>query len=265
MNLSPQTRRGFTLIELLVVIAIIAVLASMLLPAVSKAKAKGLQTACLSNYRQLQFCWLLYIEDNDDHLPPNESAIGASRETWSSTAQTWIRGNAYTDTNTFNIEQGCLFPYNRAASIYKCPADRSTVKDEGRIRRVRSVSMSMYMNANPDPGDRSVWHKLSQVKDPSPEKAFVFIDESEGSIENSRFYVNQLGVNTWVDFVYIRHMKAAVLSFADGHAESWKWVEPNTFLIARQPGWIQGWPSSGPRDRDLTRLQRAIPVTPIRN
>lgn len=255
--------RAFTLIELLVVIAIIAILASMLIPALSKAKSKGLQTACLSNYRQLTFAWKMYIDDHDDNLPPNESAVGGSRETWSATAQTWIKGNAYTDTNTANIEVGCLYPYNRNARIYKCPADKSTVRDEGRIPRVRSVSMSMYMNAFPNPGDRSCWHKGSEIREPAPEKAFVFIDESEGSIENSRFYVHQLGVNTWVDFVSMRHNGASVLSFADGHAESWKWLEPNSYYISRQPGWIQGYPSIGPRDRDLPRLQRAIPVTPI--
>lgn len=261
---SRLSQRAFTLIELLVVIAIIAILASMLLPALSKAKAKGLQTACLSNYRQLQFCWQMYIDDNDDMLPPNESAPGVSRETWSATARTWIRGNAYTDINTLNISNGVLFPYNRSVAIYKCPADRSTVRDEGRIRRVRSVSMSMYMNANPELWDRNCWHRGSEIKDPPPEKAFVFIDESEGSIENSRFYVHQLGTDIWVDFVSFRHNNGGVLSFADGHAELWRWKEPRSFEISRQPGWIQGYASAGPNDRDLTRLQRAIPRTPIR-
>jgi len=88
-NIIGKRPKAFTLIELLVVIAIIAILAGMLLPALSNAKAKGLQTACLNNYRQLQLCWQMYYEDNNENLPPNESLVGVSRETWSATARTW--------------------------------------------------------------------------------------------------------------------------------------------------------------------------------
>ena len=255
---------AFTLIELLVVIAIIAILAGMLLPALSNAKAKGLQTACLNNYRQLQLCWQMYYEDNNENLPPNESLVGVSRETWSATARTWIKGNAYTDTNTANIEIGCLFPYNRSVKIYKCPADRSTVRDQGKIPRVRSVSMSMYMNYLPDDTSGACWHKASEIRKPEPGTVFVFIDESEGSIENSRFYLNQPGINTWVDFVSVRHNNGGVLSFADGHAECWHWREANTIRISKLKGWIQNQNGAFPIDRDLRRLQQCIPIVPIR-
>lgn len=261
---SPAPRKGFTLIELLVVIAIIAILASMLLPSLSKAKAKGQQAFCLNNYRQLQLCWQMYYDDNADNLPPNESAPGSSRDTWSATARTWIRGNAWTDTNAANIEAGCLYPYNRSAKIYKCPADKSTVRDLGKIPRVRSVSMSMYMNYVPDDTAGYCWHKSTEIKDPPPTKAFVFIDESEGSIENSRFYVNQPGNWVWVDFVSIRHSNGGTLSFADGHAEAWHWKESRTMEIARLQGWIQGELAVVGRDRDLGRLQQCIPIVPIR-
>lgn len=261
---NSKSPRAFTLIELLVVIAIIAILASMLLPAVSKAKAKGQQTACLNNYRQLQFCWQMYYEDYNDNLPPNESAVGSSRETWSATARTWIKGNAYTDTTTTNIEVGCLFPYNRSVKIYKCPADRSTVRDQGKIPRVRSVSMSMYMNYLPDETTGYCWHKASEIRNPSPSQAFVFIDESEGSIENSRFYLHEPGTWIWVDFVSLRHNNGGVLSFADGHAELWRWLEPRTYTIAKLKGWIQNIAAVQGTDRDLGRLQKCVPTTPIR-
>ena len=264
INRRPTQAAGFTLIELLVEIAIIAILAGMLLPALAKAKEKGRSTFCLSSYRQLQICWQMYYEDNADNLPPNESDPGSSRETWNATVRTWIRGNAYTDTNTFNIENGCLYPYNRSAKIYKCPSDKSTVRDLGKLPRVRSVSMNMYMNYIPDLADRSCWHKSSEIRTPQPGQAIVFIDEHENSIENSRFYINQPGVMTWVDFVGVRHNNGATFSFADGHAELWRWREPNTARIGKLPPWIQGQPAVPTGDKDLGRLQKGIPVVPVR-
>ncbi len=102
-SVRQRIARGFTLIELLVVIAIIAILASLLLPAMGRAKAKANQVQCLNNYRQLQLCWHMYIDDNNDELPPNESDQGGSSEGWSATARTWIKGNAFTDDDSGNI------------------------------------------------------------------------------------------------------------------------------------------------------------------
>ncbi|MEW6157627.1 MAG: type II secretion system protein [Verrucomicrobiota bacterium] len=262
---SANTRRSaFTLIELLVVIAIIGILASLLLPALSKARFKAQQMACLNNYRQLLVCWLLYIDDNNDALPPNASTPGSGRDSWVATAATWIRGNAWTDTTTTNIENGVLFPYNRAVRIYKCPADRSTVRDQGQIPRVRSVSMSVYMNDMPNPRDETCWHFYRQIRTPPPSKALVFIDEHEGSIENARFVITQPGDWRWIDFPATRHQNGCTLTFADGHAEMWRWYEPNTLRISKMKGWIQGQAGVPGKDRDLSRIHSTIPTLPVR-
>ena len=250
---------GFTLIELLVVIAIIGILASLLLPALARAKSQAHQIACLGNYRQLQLCWQLYIDDNNDALPPNATTLGGGRAAFIATAATWINGNAWTDTTTSNIEHGVLFPYNRSASIYKCPADRSTVRDEGRIPRTRSVSMNSYLNDLPNLSDRTCWHFFGQIKTPSPSKVFVFLDEHENSIENARFTIAPPGGWIWIDFPAVRHNNGCNLSFADGHAERWRWRESNTLRIGAMKGWIQGQPAVRGTDRDLARVHEGIP------
>ncbi len=255
---------GFTLIELLVVIGIIAVLAGLLLPALGRAKSKTQQIACLNNYRQLQICWLLYIDDFNDALPPNATLSTGDRQGFIATTETWINGNAWTDLDSQNIERGVLFGYNRSTRIYKCPADRSTVMDLGKTPRSRSVSMNSYMNDQPDPASRSCWHKYSEIRDPSPTKAFVFLDEHQNSIENARFTVTQPGVWRWIDFPAARHNNGCVLSFADGHAETWRWLEPRTLETSQRTDWIQGPLGVAGTDRDLLRIHAGVPRTPIR-
>ena len=99
---------------MLVVIAIIAILASLLLPALAQAKAKAKTTQCLSNMKQLQFCYHMYCGDNRDYLPPNGSPA---------LTNSWILGDARTDTTPDNIKQGLLYQYNTSYFIYACPAN----------------------------------------------------------------------------------------------------------------------------------------------
>jgi prepilin-type N-terminal cleavage/methylation domain-containing protein/prepilin-type processing-associated H-X9-DG protein len=270
-----MNRRAFTLIELLVVIAIIAILAGMLLPALAKAKAKAHATACLSNMKQLQLCWQMYADDNEDRMPPNSAldTMGGERAGWIADTPSWLQGNAWTDTTTTNLENGLLFPYNNSVGIYKCPADRSTVRDLGTLRRTRSVSMSIWMNLWPDPTEDRCWHKTTQIQNPSPAQAAVFIDEHEKSIQQSAFGLNapdelrlfNTPVWTWISFPATRHNNAGTLSFADGHAETWRWMESNTREIARQDDWIVLQPAVPNTDRDLGRFFRAGPEqVPIR-
>jgi prepilin-type N-terminal cleavage/methylation domain-containing protein/prepilin-type processing-associated H-X9-DG protein len=271
----PKISAGtaFTLLELLVVIAIIALLAALLMPALGRAKALGQGVACTANLKQLQICWQLYTGDNADSLPGNTAlnpGDAANREAWTADPNSWLQGNAWAETTPTNLQRGVLYRYNQSLGIYRCPADRSTVRDEGLIPRNRSVSMSMYMNfrANrTEPDYELCWHRLGQIQRPGPSRAAVFIEEHEKSIQQSAFGINapnsltlfDSALWTWISFPATRHNNAGTLSFADGHVETWRWREANTAQIAQQNDWIVVKPAVANTDRDLGRFFQAIP------
>jgi len=235
-----KSQRGFTLIELLVVIAIIAILAALLLPALSRAKGKAQQISCLANLKQLQLCWQMYADDSNGVLPLNPKNSGGNA---------WIQGDVSDPsgaTNTALIASGQLFPYNKQTGIYRCPADNLPDKRLAPAPpitfRVRSYSMNCYMSGE-DVGKThfslSGYHTnltLTDITSPRPPDAFVFVEEAEFSIDDGHFGFSPSGipgqgpVNTWENVPGLWH-RGANFSFADGHAGFRKWMDGSTMAI----------------------------------
>jgi prepilin-type N-terminal cleavage/methylation domain-containing protein/prepilin-type processing-associated H-X9-DG protein len=244
---------AFTLIELLVVIAIIAILAAMLLPALSRAKAKAQRIKCVSNLKQLQLCWIMYPGDNADICPPNEARGGSPSDGHNTNAQAWVYGWVPEDTNTFWIETGRLFAYNRSTAIYVCPSDRSTVKvASGIYPTTRSYSMVSAMPQDPP--------KYSAIQDPRPSKALVFMDEDDnGNNPSNGINDGNIGIRLypdldWGDSPGRRHENGVTVSMVDGHSEYWRW-KSNRKTFRRGGAVPDEWP-------DLRRIQQGLPGYP---
>ncbi len=262
---APAGNQGFTLIELLVVIAIIAILAAMLLPALSKAKERGQAAGCVSNTRQLQICWAMYAVDNNDTIVYN--AISDSHA--------WIDGTgpnlAYDlpgATNVLTIRKGMLFQYNSQEKIYVCPGQKTVTLLPGRVvpmTPARSFSISGQMNGgtwdgrkiapvvlNGHPPSAGPYNKTVQINRPNPAMSFVFMDE--GPTIDDGYFAVQVNSDQWQNYPAYRHGGSASMSFADGHSELKKWIEPSTGKLTAPLGFVPAPKNGTQRNRDLQWL-----------
>ncbi len=275
---------GFTLIELLVVIAIIAILAALLLPSLTKSKAKAQGIMCMNNMRQLTLAWVQYAHDSLDRITfASASTVGGGAPDPSTDPYVWVTGlidfNPGNRSNwdvTTDLKKSPLWPYcGNSAGIWKCPADHSSVVPSfgpyqgQRVPRIRSMSMMIWQGGfggvlrTGSPGVSSpVWRlylRLADEVNPGPSRTMVFWDEREDMINWGNFYIDMTGYPdqpqnlqfNW-DMPGSYHNGACGLSFVDGHAEIKRWLDPRTMPPLEQltPG-----PSASPRNVDIMWLQ----------
>ena len=258
--------RAFTLIELLVVIAIIAILAAMLMPALSKAKLKAYGIQCMNNHRQLSLAWRMYVDDSQDFLPYASYYPWASEPLYDQNNFAWVTGGMDFDPgnpSNWDVNQDIahspLWGYcGKSAAIWKCPADYSFVTVNGQnLPRVRSMSMNFWIGGflgydgglsggsgwvNPagyPPGTLGgnpwrLYLKMNDFLDPGPAGTFLFLDMREDSIDLGNFATDMRGWPDqpeevgFYDLPGNYHHRAGGFSFVDGHSEIKRWLDDRT-------------------------------------
>ena len=245
--------RAFTLIELLVVIAIIAILAALLLPALSHAKMEAISTKCMSNEKQLEFAWHMYAGDSADslalnfdyhddgpYMPPGTATSPPGTPSWCEGWLDWSSSSVNTNTLYLISPIASLFgPYlGKNYQVFDCPGDVYTSgQQSGWNHRCRSVTMDGNIGGGTKYGFgwtlTNAIVKLSGFTTPGASKSWLIMDEHPDWLDDSILYVNPAETNGTGEFTEVpgsMHNNSTGISFADGHAEIRKWTDLRIIL-----------------------------------
>ncbi len=260
---------GFTLIELLVVIAIIAVLAALLLPALSGAKAQAYKTQCISNLRQLAIAWQIYPDEHQDRLVAN-GYLSAMNE-----ARLWVAGGEhlhpefFTNRAALTDSRYALFADSiKGPGVYKCPADRSEPEWAGvSFPKLRSYSLNAHMGwAHPAnailSSTATLFRRPADFARHSPSQLFTFVDGAPLNVCTPAFVLYTGGSGWFWHRPSAEHRGAGTLAFADGHVEARKWEDPETIEASKDGGFGDGshYKFVAPSNPDLIWLKERATV-----
>lgn len=259
-----ERAHGFTLVELLVTIAVMIILASLLLPILSKAREEARRVGCISNLKQFGDSWFMYAGDHRDLVPPNNGDYPLP-----SGQQTWVHGflrpydDAPDDTNTIYLANSMLNPYLRNSfGVWRCPSDKSAFREDGTLLpRVRSYAMNNMLNCFFDPEQYAaqpykVIKSTADMLNPPPCGTFVITDERQDSIDDCVFVVDMWNGPTSVLSVPAEyHNFSGNFLFADSHVETHRWRDQRTEPPLLKVGFVGTAWSPGPANVDVLWLQ----------
>jgi len=275
-------RRAFTLIELLVVIAIIAILLAVLMPALKRAKEQGKRAVCLSNLKQLQFAWEMYASDNegkivngeayndgDGRAPIPTSGRHRGEQWWTGddVADFWAGTSHPPELQKRAIRAGALWSYTKKETLYRCPTG---VRGEMRTYTITDAMNGLrrdgtHTNNKPVKVGRTVlWvKKRMDIVSPGPAQRIVFLDEGRITPDS---YATHYQNERWWDPPFVRHGDGTNVSFADGHADYWKYMGAKTLETGKLAA-VSGLdanplhqmqPISEEDFQDLYKMQKAV-------